>query len=91
MNSPVLSRKRGEDDRSDLARYLRYSHLGLQFLLSIGVPTGLGIWLDRVAGTKVLFTLVGLVLGFTGGIYSLYGELYGRRNGKRGDGDGPER
>jgi len=70
----------GKDD-GEVAKYLKYSHVGLQFLLSVGIPTGLGIWLDRVLGTVVLFTLLGLGLGFTAGIYSLYGELYGRLGG----------
>jgi F0F1-type ATP synthase assembly protein I len=71
--------KRSDDDRS-LARYLRYSHLGIQFLVSIALPLALGIWLDRRWGTKVLFTLLGLAVGFAAALYSLYGELYRKRN-----------
>jgi F0F1-type ATP synthase assembly protein I len=86
--------KRGEDDDRTLAQYLKYSHLGIQFLLAVGLPTALGIWLDRRWGTKVLFTLLGLALGFTGGFYSIYGELFGRRGGdkdrgRRGPPSGP--
>jgi hypothetical protein len=83
--------KREEDDRESLAKYLRYSHLGVQFLLSIAVPTALGIWADRKLGTVVLFTLLGLALGFTGGIYSLYGELFGGRDRKPPGGGDPGR
>jgi hypothetical protein len=72
--------KREDDD--SLAKYLRYSHLGIQFLLSVAVPTGAGIWADRKLGTVVLFTILGFLLGFVGGIYSIYGELYGRRDRK---------
>lgn len=82
-----MAKERGDDERS-LARYLKYSHLGFQFLLAVGVPTGLGIWLDRRWGTKVLFTLLGLALGFTAGVYSIYGELFGRRDGRGGKGPG---
>jgi hypothetical protein len=67
------------EDEDSLVRYLRYSHLGIQFLFSVAVPTGLGIWADRKLGTAVLFTLLGFALGFTGGLYSIYGELFGRR------------
>lgn len=81
-----------QEEKDSLARYLRYSHLGIQFLLSLGVPLALGIWLDRRLGTKVLFTLLGFALGFAAGIYSLYGELYHRRDkeppGSRGSDDG---
>ncbi len=65
-----------DPDRSELAKYLGYSHVGLQFFLSIGLFTGGGIWLDRRLGTVVLFTLVGLALGFAGGLYSLYREVF---------------
>ncbi len=85
--------KRGEDEKDSLAKYLQYSYLGLQLLLSVGIPVALGIWLDRHLGTKVLFTLLGFALGFTAGIYSIYGELYrrgkGPPKGPRGDGDEP--
>jgi hypothetical protein len=80
--------KRPDDDRS-LARYLRYSHLGIQFLVSIGLPLGLGIWLDRRWGTKVLFTLLGLAAGFTAALYSLYGELFRKHDDDDGKPGGP--
>jgi F0F1-type ATP synthase assembly protein I len=62
-----------------LGRYLRYSHLGLQFIVSVGLPLAGGIWLDRKLGTVVLFTLVGLVLGFGAGLFSLYNELFRKK------------
>lgn len=78
--------KQGKEDERPLAEYLRYSHLGVQFLLAVGVPTGLGIWADRSWGTKVLFTLLGFALGFTVGVYSIYGELFKRTDRKPGRG-----
>ena len=59
-----------------MVKYLRYSHVGIQFFLSVGVPTGLGVWLDQRLGTGVLLTILGLVLGFTGGVYALYHEVF---------------
>lgn len=47
----------------------------MQFFLAVALFTGGGIWLDRRCGTQVLFTLVGLVLGFSGGLLSIYREL----------------
>lgn len=73
--------KQGEDRKEALGKYLRYSHLGIQFLLAVGLPVAGGVYLDQRLGTKVLFTLLGLALGFTAGIYSLYGELFRRRDG----------
>jgi hypothetical protein len=79
--------------RDPLSKYLRYSHVGLQFFLSVGIFTGGGVWLDRRLGTLVLFTLIGLALGFAGGFFALYRELYpqprdgdGKRGGDRGSG-----
>jgi F0F1-type ATP synthase assembly protein I len=79
---------RGEDGRKAIFRYLQYSHLGIQFLVALLLPIGLGVWLDRLLGTRVLFTLLGMALGFTAGIYSIYGELYRRRAQKPRGGDG---
>jgi hypothetical protein len=74
--------------RDPLSKYLRYSHVGLQFFLAVGIFTAGGVWLDRRLGTLVLFTLLGLALGFAGGLFALYRELYpDRRGGKHGDGD----
>lgn len=69
-----------ESQSSVLAKYLQYSYVGLQFFLSIAIFTGGGIWLDRWLGTVVLFTLLGLALGFAGGLYSLYREVFQGRN-----------
>ena len=75
-----------EPERSPLAKYLRYSHVGIQFFLAVLLFTGLGVWLDRSLGTVVLFTLLGLVLGFGGGLYSLYREFFpGKRDARPND------
>jgi len=65
-----------EPEFSPLVRYLKYSHLGLQFCISVGLPTGVGIWADRRLGTGVLLTLTGLVLGFGAGVYALCYEVF---------------
>jgi F0F1-type ATP synthase assembly protein I len=71
---------RDGDSARKLGQYLRYSHLGLQFFFAVGLPLGVGIWLDRRLGTTVLFTLLGLALGFAAAFYSLYQELYRKRS-----------
>ena len=81
-----MEKRPGDDDRW-LVWYLRYLYLGFELMLSVAVPTGVGMWLDRRWGTKLLFTLLGLVLGFTAGIYLIYGALFGRNGG--GSGRGP--
>lgn len=90
---------------SGYAKYLRYYSIGIQFFLGIGLFTFAGIWLDRKLGTVVLFTVLGLAIGFAGALRSVYADLYGKsgRNrervregtnddasgGKSGAGDGP--
>ncbi|MBI4605829.1 MAG: AtpZ/AtpI family protein [Planctomycetes bacterium] len=74
-----------------MAKYLRYSHVGLQFFISVALFTGVGIWLDRRLGTVVLFTLLGLVLGFGGGVYSLYREFFPAPRPGRKPGGGKDR
>ena len=72
-----------EPKRNTLAKYLRYSHVGLQFFLAIAVCTGGGVYLDRSFGTVVLYTLLGLALGFAGGFYSLYREFFGKHSNEQ--------
>jgi F0F1-type ATP synthase assembly protein I len=76
-----------------LGKYLRYYHLGFQFLLCIGLPTFGGIWLDRKYGTKAVWTIVGLAVGFATGLYSLCSELFRQDKKKDSDSgdDGPEK
>lgn len=73
----MVPSKGNSSQLSALAKYLRYSHVGLQFLVAVGLPTAGGIWADQRLGTGVLLTLLGLVLGFAAGVYSLYREVYG--------------
>ena len=64
--------------------YLRHSQLGLQLFLSIGLATGLGLWLDSRYDTGALFTLLGALFGFSAGFYSVYVDLFPPARGSRG-------
>ena len=70
-----------------IGKYLRYSYLGTQLFVSVGLLTGAGLWLDRKAGTIALFTLIGLALGFGAGFYSIYVALFPPSVGRRAAGD----
>lgn len=67
-------------ETSDPRSLLIYSHLGLQFAISIVVFTGGGYWLDNTAETLPLFTIVGAMAGFALGFYMLYQEVFVRSN-----------
>lgn len=89
--NPALAMPPGNDpdaQRRTLGKYLRYSTVGLQFFLSILIFTGGGVWLDRKLGTEVVFTLLGLSLGFGGGLYSLYRDFFLKKEPPE-DGENP--
>jgi ATP synthase protein I len=65
-----------KDKEEAYRKYLRYSQAGLQFFAAVTLFTLAGHWLDRQLGTTPLFILLGLALGFGGGFYSLYRELF---------------
>lgn len=64
-------------DREDTNQILGYSHLGIQFVLVIGVFCYAGYWLDGKLETSPLFIFIGLVTGFAAGFYQLYQEVFG--------------
>jgi ATP synthase protein I len=52
--------------------YARFFSVGFAFILTLGVPAAVGFFVDRLLGTLPLFLLVGLGLGFAGGLYYVY-------------------
>ncbi len=52
--------------------YARYLYVGFTLILILSVFTVLGFFVDKLLGTLPLFLLVGLVIGFAGGLYYLY-------------------
>jgi ATP synthase protein I len=55
--------------------YARFASLGITLLLIFGLPTVVGFFLDELAGTLPLFLLLGLAVGFVGGMYYVYRAL----------------
>lgn len=52
--------------------YARLAGLGVAFVLTLGILSGVGFFVDRLLGTLPLFLLVGLGVGFAGWLYYLY-------------------
>jgi F0F1-type ATP synthase assembly protein I len=46
---------------------------------AVGIFTGLGIWLDRKFDTTPWLTLLGVVIGMTGGFISFFKTVLGKR------------
>ncbi len=57
-----------------------YMAASTALVASVGLFTWAGIWLDRKVGTKVpWFTLLGAVLGMTGGFISFFRTVLGKK------------
>jgi len=62
--SPEAVRRR--DLQRGMGNYVRYTGIGMQFLLIMLLPVGLGYWLDDWLGTSPALILVGAGLGAVG-------------------------
>lgn len=62
--------------------YARQMHLGIQFILTIGLLLFIGYWVDGKLGTRPWVMLTGLGLGFGVAFYNLYREVYGEKRGR---------
>ena len=45
------------------------------------IPALSGIWIDSLLGTKCLFLILGMILGFVGGMYCLLGMVKANAGG----------
>jgi len=82
MGSSILPERRratlpGDDRNRAERKYLRFAAVGIQYTLTILLLTLFGIWLDGRLGTRWLFTLVLLLLGFVGATLSLIHQVLG--------------
>jgi len=73
-----------EQGLSDLAAGYRkaspYMAASTALVASVGLFTWAGIWVDGRVGTKVpWFTILGAVLGMTGGFISFFRTVLGKR------------
>ena len=58
-------------DQDQFPGWMRYSGIGLELAGVVAVFTLIGYWIDSRYGSQPWGMLVGLVLGFTGGLYNL--------------------
>jgi ATP synthase protein I len=73
----------GTDSNEDSAggNYARLFGVGFAFILTIGVLATFGFFVDRFLGTLPLFLLLGIGVGFAGGLYYVYLALNKLGNG----------
>jgi ATP synthase protein I len=55
--------------------YARLFGVGFAFILTLGILTAIGYFVDRLLGTLPLFLILGLGAGFAGGLYYVYRAL----------------
>ena len=60
-----------QDDRSNVSIALAWASRVITISMTMAVPGIGGYWLDSRLGTRVLFTLLGVALGMTAGIWQL--------------------
>ena len=71
-----MSSDRPEDSRSKVpGDVYRLAGVGVQFAATIGVFALLGWWLDRKLGTSPWLLVVGVFLGFAGGLISMVSKV----------------
>ncbi len=61
--------------------YARLFGVGFAFILTLGILTAIGLFVDRLLGTLPLFLIVGVGIGFPGGLYYVYRALNTLGNG----------
>jgi ATP synthase protein I len=85
VTGPGDRERRSPDEQglSSLAEGYRkaspYIAASTSLVAAVGIFTGLGIWLDRKLDTSPWLTLVGLVVGMTGGFISFFKTVLGKK------------
>ena len=59
------------DDRSPLAVAIAWSSRIMTISIEMALPGLLGVWVDRRLGTGMLFVVLGVIFGFTLGMWHL--------------------
>jgi len=76
---PTVKSQQEQEKRSvsldSTQRYLRYTGIGLQFLVIMGLPLGLGFFADGWLGTLPAFILTGAVLGIVAAMVFVVREV----------------
>lgn len=66
-----MKQRRPNDNRTTFQTLALVTQLGLIMIVSIGMPSALGIWLDRKLGTAWI-TILMFVIGVIAGVQSVY-------------------
>ena len=56
---------------SNMAEAMKWVSVVTSVVGVMTVPVLIGIWMDNLLGTKCLFVILGVIIGFVGGMYCL--------------------
>jgi ATP synthase protein I len=59
------------DDLSSYARAMVWVSRITTIAIEMVLPGAIGYWIDTKLGTKVVFMIIGVILGFVGGLWQL--------------------
>ena len=84
MTPSYISDTVEQKDNSPLAAIAIYSAVGIQLAVSVVAGLMFGNYLDKKLGTLPWLTVIGLALGFVGGLVNLVRILgwFGKRKGQ---------
>ena len=71
----MLQDNEKEDDRKNIIKAFGILKIGFTAIFSILVGFLIGLYIDSRLGTKMVFTIVFLLLGIAGGYYAAYKEV----------------
>lgn len=73
-----------DDKNSLLESFAVFSQMGFMLATPVVLCVLLGIWLDKKAGTNMIFFILFLVLGIVGGVTAVYKQVMAEvRKGKK--------
>jgi F0F1-type ATP synthase assembly protein I len=82
--NPTESRDADEGNRQRSMRdYSRYSSVGVTFGVVLALFAFAGYWADKQVGSSPIFLVLGVFVGFGGGLYSLIRKIPVSSRGRR--------
>ncbi len=71
-----------DDNDKGFSDAMKYSHLGITFIITVGIFLTAGFFLDKWLGTTPWLFVFSVFPGLSAGIYLLYKELIAKNNDK---------
>ena len=64
------------NNKQEITKYLSLLfNLGFKIIISIGLCFAIGLWLDKQFETKIIFMMIGIILGLIASFYLLFKQI----------------